>query len=136
VGVRRPLLSTALKPFCKGWDLADSGNNSWRWLVLPAHWLAWLLLYQGVVGHHLQMLGQLQLLMPLIAFAWPLWFVPKTIAAFHSFWKTELVKTWFVQQGQKLILCGVNLLFMTVLEPVFLLGRWLLEVTGFSPRDR
>jgi hypothetical protein len=116
--------------------VASSANNSWRWLVLPAHWLAWLFLYQGVVGNHLQMLGLLQLLTPLIAFAWPLWFVPKTIAAFRSFWKTELVKTWFVQQGQKLILSGVDLFFMTALEPVFLLGRRLLELAGFRPRDR
>jgi hypothetical protein len=135
VGVRRPLSSVALKPFYKEWDVTNS-VNSWRWLVLPANWLGWLLLYQAVVGNHLQMLGQLQMPMPLIAMLWPLWFVPKTIAAFRSFWKTELAKTWLVQQGQKRALSRVNFFFVTTLEPVFWLGRGLLELIRFNPRDK
>lgn len=110
--------------------------NSWRLLVLPANWLAWLLLYQAVVGNHLQMLGQLQMPMPMIVMLWPLWFIPKTIAAFRSFWKTELAKTWLVQQGRKQALSTVNFFFMTTLEPVFWLGRRLLALIRFNPRDK
>jgi hypothetical protein len=103
VGVRRPLSSTTFKPFCRGWDLADSGNNSWRWLVLPANWLVWLALYQGVIGNHFQALGQLNLLMPAISMIWGAWIWIKTGLAFNSFCKYELAKTQLVEQLRKRI---------------------------------